>query len=211
MSAILLLIAGNFPIGSPNCLRSLAYLMQVSMIRCIAPRWLARMQIRSHSIDDVKTACPPNSLPSKFSTRISQSCSESSATGDVRNPILCSFLPTANPGVPLSTRNAVTPFGPRLGSRFAKTIVTSAFGALLLNVFDPFSTYLSPLRSARVFRLYASDPDPGSVMACNPSPPLTKPGRYLRFCSSVPNDQIGISELHMCALMEKIRPLSIHL
>src|ERR1035441_1101942 len=58
MSAILLAIAGNFPMGSPNCLRSLAYFTQVSMIRCIAPRWLARMQIRSHSIDDVNTACP---------------------------------------------------------------------------------------------------------------------------------------------------------
>src|SRR5258706_2696429 len=209
MSAIMFEIAGNLPIDSPNCLRSLAYFTQISMMRCMAPRWLARMQIRSHSIEEVKTACPPNSLPSRFETGISQSCSEISAMGDVRNPILCSLRPTVRPGVPLSTRNAVTPFAPRVGSRFAKTIVTSALGALLLNVFEPFSTYLSPLRSARVFKLYASEPDPGSVMACRPKPPLTRPGRYLRFCSSVPNDQIGISELHMCALMEKIRPLSI--
>src|SRR5579872_4329342 len=206
MSAILLLIAGNLPIGSPNCLRSFAYLMQVSMIRCIAPRWLARIQMRSHSIDDVKTACPPNSLPSKFETGISQSCSDNSAIGEVRSPILCNFLPTVKPGVPLSTRNAVTPFGPRVGSRFANTIVTSASGALLLKVFEPFRMYLSPCFTARVLRLYASDPDPGSVIACKPSPPLTSPGRYLRFCSSFPNCQIGISELHMCALIENSNP-----
>ena len=153
MSAILLLIAGNFPIGSPNCLRSLAYLMQVSMILCIAPRWLARMQIRSHSIDEVNTACPPNSLPSKFYTGISQSCSESSAIGEVRKSHLVQLLPhreARGSFVHQERRNSVRA-ARRIEIRENNRHIR--VGALLLNVFEPFRMYLSPFFSARVFRL----------------------------------------------------------
>ena len=40
--------------------------------------------------------------------------------------------------------------------------------------------------------------------------PLLRSGRYFRFCCSDPKSRIGISTVHMWALIENINPLSLH-
>ena len=106
----------------------------------MAPSLAAMMQMRSHSMEAVKMAEPPPSLPSRFVTGTSTSTRASSAMGEVRKPILWSFLLMENPGVPLSTMKADTPAFPFEGSRLAKTITMSAMGALVMKVLLPLIT-----------------------------------------------------------------------
>ena len=55
----------------------------------------------------------------------------------------------------------------------------------------------------------ASEPASGSVMVWHPMVlPAHSPGSHRAFCSVDPNVQMGISLVHMCALMEKTSPLS---
>ena len=61
--------------------------------------------------------------------------------------------------------NAVMPHIPRFGLVVAKTTATPAAGPFVISFFTPFSTYPPVVLSAVVRRLYASDPDSGSVMA----------------------------------------------
>ncbi len=55
-----------------------------------------------------------------FGTR--QSVNTSSRVAEARMPILFSFLPKSNPGVPFSTSSAVEPRTPRVGSVRAITV-----------------------------------------------------------------------------------------
>ena len=58
---------------------------------------------------------------------------------------------------------------------------------LVMNVFEPLSTYTSPSRIAVVPIPARSDPIPGSVMVTAVmSSPDAMPGSQRRFCSSVP-------------------------
>lgn len=56
-----------------------------------------------------------------------------------------------------------------------------------MNVFDPFTTYSSPSRTALVFTFCRSEPVPGSVIAIAPTTsPLAIFGSHCRFWSSLP-------------------------
>ena len=56
-----------------------------------------------------------------------------------------------------------------------------------MNVFEPFSTYWSPSRTARARTACRSEPAPGSVIAIAPtSSPDAIRGSQLRFCGSEP-------------------------
>src|SRR5208282_2370218 len=115
-------------------------LTQVSNWRCIAPTALARIQLRSHSIDELKIAIPAPSFPNKFSAGTSQSVRIISPMGEVRKPILSRLLLTVKPDVPFVTRKAQAPDKPLPGLIVAKTITTSATGALVMYSLDPLRT-----------------------------------------------------------------------
>src|SRR5438876_62320 len=73
------------------------------------------------------------------------SSNTSSPSGAVRKPIFSNLAPAENPGVPRSTRNAVTPpWNPFLASVTAKTITRSASGAFEMKVFVPLIRNPSP-------------------------------------------------------------------
>src|SRR5208283_2006866 len=98
------------------------------------------MQLRSHSIDELKIAIPEPSFPNKFSAGTSQSVRTISPMGDVRKPILSRLRLTVKPGVPFATRNAQAPDKPLPGLMVANTITTSATGAFVIYNLDPLRT-----------------------------------------------------------------------
>ncbi len=65
--------------------------------------------------------------------------------------------------------------------------------ALVMKIFEPFTTHSPSRSSARVRVAPASDPAPGSVSPNAPSlRPEARSGSQSRFCSSVPKRKIGI-------------------
>ena len=98
------------------------------------------MQPRSQVIETSKTRIPPPGRPSTFAAGMRQPSKKSSLIGDVRRPIFESGWPTLSPGVPLSSRNAVTPANPSSLSIVAKTRKRSLSGAFVTKVFDPSRT-----------------------------------------------------------------------
>src|SRR3989304_10524286 len=72
ISAILLDMDWNLPIGLPNWCRSLAYLIHSSNCLSIVPTQLAKIQLLSHSIEELNIKAPAPSLPSRFSSGTSQ-------------------------------------------------------------------------------------------------------------------------------------------
>jgi len=109
MSASLLDTPWNFPMGWPNCSRDRAYSTHVSSCRRIAPTVLAKRQLRSHSMDELKIAMPAPSGPSRRSAGTTQPCRVISPIGDVRKPIFSKLPLTESPGVAASTRKAEMP------------------------------------------------------------------------------------------------------
>src|SRR5215213_3821706 len=99
----------------------------------------ARMQARSHAIEELNSAIPAPGRPSRASAGTAQSSRKTSLIGDVLSPILCSGCPRVRPGVERTTRNAHRPANPLLGV-VANTTTTSATGAFVTNVLDPLST-----------------------------------------------------------------------
>ena len=108
------------------------------------------------------TRKPSPSSPRRFSAGTSQSCRWSATVGDARIPILRSFLPTAKPGNPGSTRNAVIPRGPLPASTVANSVMTPACEPLEHQSLVPLRTYRSPLLTAVVRSDAASEPASGS-------------------------------------------------
>ena len=106
----------------------------------MVPIVLARMQLRSHVIEELKITMPPPGLPSRQASPTSQPSKKSSLIGDVRRPIFESGLPTVSPGVPFSITKPVTPAKPAVRSVVAKTTKTSLSGAFVTNVLEPFRT-----------------------------------------------------------------------
>src|SRR2546423_3729187 len=185
--------------------------MHVSNSRCIDPTALDRMQPRSQVIDLVNKNVPPPSLPSRFSSGTSQFSKNTSAIGDVRNPIFSSLRATFIPGESFSTKKALIPSGPRVLSTVAKTTRRSATGPLVTKILLPLRMYLEPFLVAVVARLNASEPLLGSLMALPPmNVPLQRPGRYFFFWASDPLYTSGMIAVHIWALIEKRRPLSLH-
>ena len=73
------------------------------------------------------------------------------------------------------------------GSVFATTTKRSPIWPFEMKIFEPLSTKKSPSRRARVCTLARSEPVPGSVIAMpRIVSPEIAPGRYFRFCSSLP-------------------------
>src|SRR5262249_38673190 len=110
-----------------------------------------------------------------------------SAVSLARMPSLFSFLPPANPLVPLSTTNAVA-LSFVLGSPVrAITTATLPLIPCVIQHLVPFRIQWSPSFTAVVFILAASLPVLGSVspQAPNHSPDASK-GKYFFFCSSLP-------------------------
>jgi hypothetical protein len=136
------------------------------------------MQLRSHSIEELKMAMPAPSGPRTFSMGTWQSSRYTSLMGEVRSPIFWMGGPVDRPGVVRSTRNAEMAENPLDRSVEAKMRNTSARGALVTKVFDPLSAKPSPRRSANEARLKASEPEAGSVIAWTPMiDPSQRPGR----------------------------------
>ena len=77
----------------------------------MAPRWVAKMHARSHSIAELKIAIPAPSGPSRCDSGTRQSSNTTSPIGDVRRPIFSIGLLKDIPFVPRGTRNAVSAFG----------------------------------------------------------------------------------------------------
>ena len=84
------------------------------------------------------------------------------------------------------------PRWPFAGSVFAKTTVQVARPALVMKVFDPLSTYSSPLRSAFVFMRATSEPASGSERPKEHRiGESRRGGSQVSFCSSVPAMRTG--------------------
>ena len=72
--------------------------------------------------------------------------------------------------------------------------------ALVMNIFDPFTTQRPSRCSAVVRTLPASEPAPGSVRPNAASfRPAARSGSHSRFCSSLPKRRIGIVPSEVCA------------
>ena len=107
---------------------------------------------------------------------------------DARSENLPSIFGALSPFIPRSRMN------PRMSpaSSFAHTTSTSASGELVIQVFDPFSTYPPSTRFARERIDAGSDPASGSVSPKQPThSPLRSLGRYFCRCASEPKSQIG--------------------
>ena len=83
---------------------------------------------------------PSPSAPRRLAAGTAQSLKCSATVGEARMPIFLSFLPTEKPGVPFSTRNAVTPRARLDGSSVANTVITSAWSPLVHHCLEPLST-----------------------------------------------------------------------
>jgi len=88
----------------------------------------------------LKILGPAPSSPNRLSNGTTQSSRMTSPIGDVRRPIFSMFRLTLKPGVPLSTKKAVTPPLRLAGSTVAKTRARLATGAFVTNIFVPLRT-----------------------------------------------------------------------
>ena len=88
--------------------------------------------------------------------------------------------------------SAVSPLWPFARSVDAKQTIHDACPALVMNIFEPLTTYSSPRRTAVVWMPDTSEPAPGSVSPKQPSTGASTSGpSHSRFCSSVPASRIG--------------------
>src|SRR3989441_379955 len=114
MSASMNWMPWNAAIGWPNCCRSFAYATAASSAAWPMPTAIAPVAGRVTSRVRIAILNPSPSSPSRWSTGTGQSVKWSATVGEARMPSFFSFLPTEKPGVPFSTRKAVTPFARRL-------------------------------------------------------------------------------------------------
>jgi hypothetical protein len=86
----------------------------------------------------------------------------SSRVSEARSPIFRSLRPTANPGVPFSTRKQLMPRLPLAGLVETNTTKRSAIPPLLTQHLAPLIENSSPAATAEVTMEPASLPAPGS-------------------------------------------------
>ena len=124
------------------------------------------------------------SLPTRTSVR------NSSPVGDECMPILRSGFDCSRPGMPLSSTNdrILRSSGGLPSSSLQMNTIVSAYGPLVMNVFEPLSTYSSPSRRAVDFiEPNASDPESGSVIAHAPIlSSVSRSSAHRSFCAIVP-------------------------
>ncbi len=128
----------------------------------------------------------------RFSFGMRQLLKMSSVVDDARMPILFSFLPKVNPGVPFSTMKAEAPRAPLDLSVMAMTVYIWASPPFVIHCLVPFSTYSLPSSFAVVWMPLASLPAFASV---RPNAarffPDAMSGRYFFFCASLPWRRMG--------------------
>ena len=109
------------------------------------------------------------------------------------------------PSIPRSTMKPLTlPSSVR-----AQTTATSASEPLVIHIFEPLSTQLSPERLARVRIAAGFEPASGSVRPKQPSVvPSAMPGSQRSFCSSEPHFQIANIASEPCTEQNERRPES---
>ena len=114
----------------------------------------------------------------------------SSPVGDECIPILRSGFDCSRPGIPRSSTNVriLRSAGGLPSSSLQMKTIVSAYGPLVMKVFEPFSTYSSPSRRADDCMLpKASEPVPGSVIAHAPILSSVSRSRAHRsFCPACP-------------------------
>ena len=87
--------------------------------RSAIPTLILETAARSRSRPLITTRCPSCSAPTMLATGTIMSSNTNSAVCDPRKPILTSFWATWNPGVAVSTTNAVMPLEPLSGRLLA--------------------------------------------------------------------------------------------
>ena len=91
----------------------------------------------------------------------------------------------------------------------AHTTATSASEPLVIHIFEPLRTQLSPLRLARVRIPAGLEPASGSVRPKQPIVvPAAMPGSQRSFCSSEPHFQIANIASEPCTEQNERRPES---
>ncbi len=81
---------------------------------------------------------------------------------------------------------------------------------MMMCLFWPLTTILSPLRVARVLTFETSVPGWGSVRAKTPmSSPRNIGARYLRFCSSLPSATMPSEPMPVCPSITVVKVLEI--
>jgi hypothetical protein len=186
MSAIISCTSWYDAIGWPNCSRWPVYATVSSRQPWTMPTQLAAIVTRPLSSVCIAILKPWPTSPSSASAGTRTPSNDSAAVAWPRRPSLPLISVASKPGVSVGTRNAETPRGPSSLVR-AKTRATSAQVPLVMNTLEPSITQSSPSRRARVRRLPASEPWPGSV---SPKQPRIRPaamsGSQRCFCPSVP-------------------------
>ena len=117
--------------------------------------------------------------------------------GDECRPILRSGFDCSRPGMPLSSTNCTTlrSAGALPSSSLQMNTIVSAYGPLVMNVFEPLSTYSSPSRRAvDCIEPNASLPEFGSVIAHAPTlSSVSRSSAHRSFCAVVPFDMIAVA------------------
>src|SRR5271165_584435 len=189
-------MAWNSEMNRPNCLRCCEYLRAASNAPCAVPTESAAMEIRPPSKVRRLSTKPSPSLPSNCDCGRRQLLNRTSPVALARMPSLFSFLPTLNPGTPVSRINAEIPCCEAVRSVTAMATQTWAYCALVVNVFPPLSTQQEAPSLTAVERVpAASEPASGSVSDQQPiHSPVANLGRYFCFCSSFPARKIWLEQ-----------------
>ena len=112
ISASIHCIPWKLEIDLPNCFLSLAYLTARSKAPWAIPTACEATPGRDLSKVFIVIIKPIPSLSRRFSLGTLQSVKMSSLVTEARIPILSSFLPKVNPGIPFSKMKAEAPLAP---------------------------------------------------------------------------------------------------
>ena len=141
MSASMNWMPWNAAIGWPNWLALLG-VADGGVERGLgdAHRLRARSPGRDASSVRMATLKPSPSSPRRLLDRDLAVGEVQRHRGRAADAELALGLPTAKPGVPGSTRNAVTPLARLAGSTVANTVMTPAWAPLVTHILEPLST-----------------------------------------------------------------------
>ena len=180
----------NDEIDCPNAFRLFVYSMVIRSAEAATATAPTAMESRSCARLRMRYVNPIPGSPSTFAAGTSTSLKNSSAVSWACMPSLSRLRPRSNPFIPRSRIMRVKPRWPASGSVRTVVITRSELMPLVMKVFAPFSTHVSPWRTAVLRTPATSLPVFGSVMARAPiSSPRTMPGNQRCFCSSLARDR----------------------
>src|SRR5215472_12763825 len=206
MSASMNAIAWFWPIGLPNCTRSVAYSVAYSTAALATPTAIEATVGRDASNVFIAACSPPAPPSASLASRASSfslpptrhrpgtltSSSTTSAVCEARTPSLRNFCPCDRPFVPGPMMKLACPLLPSAGSTDATTTCTSAMPPLVAHALVPFSTHSSVASWYTALVLIAPTSLPASGSDEQNAPSLTSPGppnicgRNSPTCSGVP-------------------------